>query len=174
MLEKFLPRTEFDSYEDFKANYRVNIPESFNFGWDIVDGWAKEKPENRALVWCDDNGEEKVFTFADMSRLSNKAANYFKSLGLHKGSVVMMIMRRRYEYWICATALIKLGVIIIYCKATQWREVAVNKFSGLRVAVSNVTGDKVAACSSGLCCHHPDIIYRDGVQGVYENGIFTV
>ncbi len=113
MLEKFLPRIEFDSYEDFKANYKVNVPEDFNFGFDIVDGWAKEKPDNRALVWCDDDGEEKVFTFADMSRLSNKAANYFKSLGLHKGSVVMMILRRRYEYWICATALIKLGVIII-------------------------------------------------------------
>ncbi len=113
MLEKFLPRIDFDSYEDFKANYKVNVPEDFNFGFDIVDGWAKEKPENRALVWCDDDGEEKTFTFAEMSKLSNKAANYFKSLGLHKGSVVMMILRRRYEYWICATALIKMGVIII-------------------------------------------------------------
>ncbi len=113
MLEKYLPRTKFDSYEDFKENYKVTIPENFNFGFDIVDGWAKEKPDNRALVWCDDNGEERTFTFADMSRLSNKAANYFKSLGLKKGSVVMMILRRRYEYWICATALIKLGVIII-------------------------------------------------------------
>ncbi len=113
MLEKFLPRIEFDSYEDFKTNYKVNVPEDFNFGFDIVDGWAKEKPENRALVWCDDDGEERTFTFAEMSRLSNKAANYFKSLGLHKGSVVMMILRRRYEYWICATALIKMGVTII-------------------------------------------------------------
>ena len=113
MLEKFRPRIDFDSYEDFKANYKVNVPEDFNFGFDIVDGWAKEKPENRALVWCDDDGEEKTFTFAEMSKLSNKAANYFKSLGLHKGSVVMMILRRRYEYWICATALIKMGVIII-------------------------------------------------------------
>ncbi len=113
MLEKYLPRIDFDSYEDFKANYKVNVPEDFNFGFDIVDGWAKEKPENRALVWCDDDGEEKTFTFAEMSKLSNQAANYFKSLGLHKGSVVMMILRRRYEYWICATALIKMGVIII-------------------------------------------------------------
>ena len=113
MLEKFLPRIDFDSYEDFKENYKVNVPEDFNFGFDIVDGWAKEKPENRALVWCDDDGEEKTFTFAEMSKLSNKAANYFKSLGLHKGCVVMMILRRRYEYWICATALIKMGVIII-------------------------------------------------------------
>lgn len=113
MLEKYLPRIDFDSYEDFKANYKVNVPEDFNFGFDIVDGWAKEKPENRALVWCDDDGEEKTFTFAEMSKLSNQAANYFKNLGLHKGSVVMMILRRRYEYWICATALIKMGVIII-------------------------------------------------------------
>lgn len=113
MLEKFLPRQEFDSYEDFKANYMVTPPEDFNFGWDIVDGWAKEKPDYRALVWCDDEGQELTFTYGDMSKLSNKAANYFKSLGIHKGSVVMMILRRRYEYWICATALIKLGAIII-------------------------------------------------------------
>ena len=113
MLEKFLPRQEFDSYEDFKANYKVNIPENFNFGFDIVDGWAQEKGSNRALVWCDDNGNEKVFTFEEMSRLSNQAANYFKSLGLKKGSVAMLILRQRWEYWICATALIKLGVIFI-------------------------------------------------------------
>lgn len=113
MLEKFLPRTEFESYEDFKKNYRVNIPESFNFGFDIVDGWAREKKDNRALVWCDDHGEEKTFTFEDMSRLSNRAANYFTSLGVKKGSVVMLILRRRYEYWICATALIKIGAILI-------------------------------------------------------------
>ncbi len=113
MLEKYLPRTEFDSYEDFKKNYKVNAPENFNFGFDIVDGWATEKPDLKALLWCNDEGEEKVFTFADMSRLSNQAANYFKSIGLKKGDVVMLILRRRWEYWVCATACIKLGVVVI-------------------------------------------------------------
>lgn len=113
MLEKYLPRMEFSSYEDFKKNYTVNIPEDFNFGFDIVDGWAKEAGDNRALVWIDDNGEEKIFTYKDMSILTNKAANFFKSKGLKKGSVVMLILRRRWEYWVCATALIKLGVIFI-------------------------------------------------------------
>ena len=113
LLERFLPRIEFDSYEDFKENYRVNPPEKFNFGFDIVDAWAKEDKEKRALVWCDDHGQEKVITFAEMSRLSNQAANYFKSLGLTRDSVVMLIMRRRWEYWVCATALIKLGVIFV-------------------------------------------------------------
>ncbi|MBQ7636681.1 MAG: AMP-binding protein [Lachnospiraceae bacterium] len=113
MLEKFLPRTEFDSYEDFKKNYTVNAPDNFNFGFDIVDGWAKEKPDLRCLYWIDDDGNEKIFTYSDMSKLSNKAANYFKSLGLKKGDVVLLILRRRWEYWVCATALIKLGVILI-------------------------------------------------------------
>lgn len=113
LLKRFLPRIEFDSYEDFKENYRVNPPEKFNFGFDIVDAWAKEDKEKRALVWCDDHGQEKVITFDEMSRLSNQAANYFKSLGLTRDSVVMLIMRRRWEYWVCATALIKLGVIFV-------------------------------------------------------------
>lgn len=113
LLERFLPRIEFDSYEDFKENYRVNPPEKFNFGFDIVDAWAKEDKEKRALVWCDDHGQEKIITFDEMSRMSNQAANYFKSLGLTRDSVVMLIMRRRWEYWVCATALIKLGVIFV-------------------------------------------------------------
>ena len=113
MLERFLPRIEFDSYSDFKENYAVNIPENFNFGFDIVDGWAKKEKNKRALLWCNDHGEEVSFTFDDISRLSNKAANYFQSLGLKKGDVAMLILRRRWEYWVCATALIKIGVILI-------------------------------------------------------------
>ncbi len=113
MLEKYLPRTEFASYEDFKKNYTVNTPDTFNFGFDIVDGWADEKPDNRALLWCNDHGEERVFTFADMKRLSSKAANFFQSLGLKKGQAAMLILRRRWEYWVCAVALMKLGVTFI-------------------------------------------------------------
>lgn len=113
ILDRFLPRKEFDSYEDFKKNYTVNAPENFNFGFDIVDAWAKEQKDYRALVWCNDHGEEYTFTYEQMSKLSNKAANFFKAKGLKKGSVVMLILRRRWEFWVCATALIKLGVIFI-------------------------------------------------------------
>ena len=113
LLHRFLPRTEFDSYEDFKANYKVNIPEDFNFGFDVVDAWAEADKNKKALVWCNDHGEEKTFTFSDISRLSNKTANYFRSLGIKKGDVVMMILRRRWEYWICATALHKVGAVLV-------------------------------------------------------------
>jgi len=113
MLEKYLPRVDFESYEDFMENYKVNVPEDFNFGFDIIDGWAVLDRDKLALVWCDDNGEERRFTYGDLSLLSNRAANYFKSLGIGKGDVVMCVLRQRYEYWIIAIALCKLGAIII-------------------------------------------------------------
>jgi acetyl-CoA synthetase len=113
LLDRFLPRIDFDSYEDFKQNYTVNVPENFNFGFDIVDAWADQDKNKKALVWCDDNHNEKVFTFHDIKLLSNKAANFFKSIGIKKGSVVMLILRRRWEYWICATALHKIGATLI-------------------------------------------------------------
>ena len=113
LLDRFLPRIEFDSYEDFKANYKVNVPENFNFGFDIVDAWADSEPEKKALVWCDDHDRERIFTFTDIKKLSNRAANFFRSIGIRKGTVVMLILRRRWEYWVCATALHKLGAILI-------------------------------------------------------------
>lgn len=113
LLDRFLPRIEFDSYEDFKANYKVNVPENFNFGFDIVDAWADSEPEKKALVWCDDHDQERIFTFTDIKKLSNRAANFFRSIGIRKGTVVMLILRRRWEYWVCATALHKLGAILI-------------------------------------------------------------
>ncbi len=113
MLKRFLPRIEFSSYEDFSSNYKLTVPDGFNFGFDIVDQWAVTEPEKRALVWCDDHGNERIFTFKDISVLSNKAANWFISQGIKKGDRVILILRRRWEYWVCAVALHKLGATLI-------------------------------------------------------------
>lgn len=113
LLDRYLPRMEFDSYEDFKENYRCHVPADFNFGFDIVDEWARQEPEKMALVWCNDHEEEKRFTFTDISLMSNQAANFFRAHGVKKGTVVMLILRRRWEYWICATALHKIGATLI-------------------------------------------------------------
>ena len=113
LLKKYCPRIEFDSYEDFFENFKINVPEAFNFGYDVVDEWARVEPDKPALLWCNDAGEERRFTFTDISRLSNKAANAFKKLGIGKGDIVMCIMRRRWEYWVVASALCKLGATVI-------------------------------------------------------------
>jgi len=113
LLKRYCPRIEFDSYEDFKANYRCNEPERFNFAYDIVDEWARIQPDKLALVWTNDAGDIKRYKFTDMKRMSDRAANVFAAHGVKKGTVVMLILRQRPEVWVCMTALMKLGAICI-------------------------------------------------------------
>lgn len=109
LLKRYCPRTEFDSYEDFFENYTCNVPENFNFAYDIVDEWARLDPQKPALVWTNDAGDMKRFTFGDMKRHSDQAANVFAAHGVKKGDVVMLILKQRPEVWMCMVALMKLG-----------------------------------------------------------------
>jgi acetyl-CoA synthetase len=113
ILEKYIKRTVFNSYEEFKTDFKINIPENFNFAYDVVDEIAIKTPDKRAMVWCDDKGSEAVFTFAQMKYYSDKAANFFKATGIRKGDAVMLILKRHYEYWFCTLALNKIGAITI-------------------------------------------------------------
>ncbi|MCL2265842.1 MAG: AMP-binding protein [Treponema sp.] len=113
LLDKYLPRADFESYEDFYKNYAVNIPENFNFAYDVVDTLAQEKGNERALQWCDEKGAEAAFTFVQMRDYSNKAANVLYKAGIRKGDPVMLILKRRWEYWPVILALHKIGAIAI-------------------------------------------------------------
>jgi len=113
VLDNYLSQTTFQSYTDFVENFKIQIPENFNFAFDVVDEIASRTPEKIAMVWCNDKGEEAVFTFGQMKRQSNKAANFFLSAGIRKGDPVMLILKRRYEFWFCAMALHKIGAITI-------------------------------------------------------------
>ncbi len=113
LLSKFLPRIEFDSYQDFLHNYKVNVPEHFNFAYDVLDCYADEEPERVALVWCDDNGEEQVITFAELRRRCNRLANLLKSEGIGKGDSVMLVLKSRHEFWTAMMACHKVGAVAI-------------------------------------------------------------
>jgi acetyl-CoA synthetase len=113
ILSRYCPRVDFDSYEDFFANYRCNVPEDFNFAWDVVDQWARIQPDKLALLWTGDSGAMQSYSFADMKRLSDKAANVFVSKGVRKGDVVMLILKQRPEIWTLMTALMKIGAVCI-------------------------------------------------------------
>ena len=113
MIERFLKQTVFTSQEDFMKNFHVEVPENFNFGYDVVDAWAKEQPNKKALLWISDKKEKIDFTFADIKRESDRAAAYFLSLGIKKGDRVMLILKRHYEFWFCIIALHKIGAVCI-------------------------------------------------------------
>jgi acetyl-CoA synthetase len=112
---RYLERQEFSSYEDFCDNLKIKIPENFNFAYDIMDEYAHLEPERLALVWCDDNGNERFFTFKELKLWSDKTANLLKREGVRKGDRVMLILRRRYEFYFFAFALAKIGAVYIPC-----------------------------------------------------------
>ncbi|GHU34073.1 acetyl-CoA synthetase [Spirochaetia bacterium] len=111
MLERYVDRTEFDSYEDFYENFSVKIPENFNFAYDVIDILAAEKPNEQALVWCDERGAEATYTYADIKHFSDQAAEVLVGAGIKKGDPVMLVLKRRAEYWWILLALHKIGAI---------------------------------------------------------------
>lgn len=113
MLGKFIPCENFNSYEDFRRDFKIKAPDNFNFAYDIVDEIAAKTPEKVAMVWCDDLGNERIFTFRDMEHYSKKAASFFKSLGIKKNDKVMLILKRRYEFWFALLALHRIGAVAI-------------------------------------------------------------
>ena len=113
MLERFVEQTQFSSQEDFIKNFKVKVPENFNFGYDVVDAWAAECPDKKALLWTNDKGECIQFTYADLKKYTDMTASYFQSLGIGKGDKVMLILKRRYEFWFSIIALHKIGAVAI-------------------------------------------------------------
>lgn len=113
MLERFVKQTHFTSQEDFIKNFKIEVPENFNFGYDVVDAWAAEEPEKEAILWTNDKGACIHFSYADLKKYTDQTASYFQSLGIGHGDKVMLILKRRYEFWYSIIALHKLGAVVI-------------------------------------------------------------
>ncbi|MCR5159515.1 MAG: AMP-binding protein [Prevotella sp.] len=113
MIERFLKQTKFTSVEDYNKNLEFIIPENFNFAYDVMDEWAKERPDGLALLWTNDEGAEIRTTFAQLKEQTDQAASYLQSLGIGKNDPVMLILKRRYEWWVIMLALCKIGAIVI-------------------------------------------------------------
>ena len=113
MVERFLKQTQFTSFEDYNEHLEFIIPEHFNFAYDVMDAWAEEAPDKLALLWTNDEGVERRTTFGELKQQTDQAAAYLQSLGIGKGDPVMLILKRRYEWWIAMLALHKLAAVII-------------------------------------------------------------
>lgn len=113
MLEKFLKQTEFSNYEDFMQNFKVEVPEHFNFSYDVIDAYAETNPQKEAILWTNDRGDVKHLSYSEYKELSDKCASYMLTIGLRRGDCVMLILKRRIEWWITMAALHKIGVVAI-------------------------------------------------------------
>lgn len=143
MLEQFLDKTEFESYDDFMANFKVNVPENFNFGYDVVDRWAETNPDKKALLWTNEQGEVIQFTFADLKRESDKTASFFAAQGIGHGDMVMLILKRHYQFWFSIIALHKLGATVIPATHLLTEKDIIYRCKMADIKAIVATGDKI-------------------------------
>lgn len=172
MLEKFVSKVDFDSYEDFIKNFKIKIPENFNFAYDVADVIAEESPDKVAMVWCDDKGRDEVFTFGQFKYYSDKAANFFRSKGIGKGDPVMLILKRRYEFWFCLLGLHKVGAIAIPAThlLTAKDIVYRNNAADIKMIVA-VAEDEVIQHIETAQKDSPTLLYKALVNGSREGWI---
>lgn len=152
LYQRFLRKPEFGSYEDFLHNFRINVPENFNFAYDVLDVIAEEEPEKRALQWAHMDGRERAFTFAEIARLSKQAANLFVRLGIQKGDKVMLVLRRHYTFWIAIMALCRIGAVAVPATHLLTKKDIVYRANcaGIKMVVTSAEGCFAASCEDAL------------------------
>lgn len=143
MLERFVKQTQFTSQEDFIKNFRIEVPENFNFGYDVVDAWAAEDPDKEAILWTNDKGECIHFSYADLKKYTDQTASYFQSLGIGHGDKVMLILKRRYEFWYSIIALHKLGAVVIPATHLLTKKDIVYRCNAASIKMIVVAGEEV-------------------------------
>lgn len=143
MLERFLEKTDFVDLDDFMRNFKVKVPQNFNFAYDVVDAWAEVAPDKPALLWTNDEGREIQFTFADIKRESDRTAAFFQSIGIGRGDMVMLILKRHYQFWFSILALHKIGAVAIPATHLLTPKDIIYRCEAANIKAIIVAGDKV-------------------------------
>ena len=162
--ERFVEETY--SEDCMLTNFKVVAPDTFNFGYDVVDDIGDNDPDRRAMVWCNPEGEEHVFSFAEMRDWSNKTANFLAAQGIKKGDYVLVILRRHYQFWFVATALTKLGAVMVpatFMLKEQDLEYRLNECQASAIICTNV-GD-IADITDSVASKCPSLKSRILVNG---------
>lgn len=107
------PLTGLDEYRRLHTCFRLRTPERFNFGHDVVDRWAADQPDTRALWWIGPEGEERRLTFREVADRSNRVANALGALGLLRGDQVMLHLPSVPEWWESMVGLAKADMVAI-------------------------------------------------------------
>lgn len=135
-------RDNYATLEDLYRNYKVTYPDTFNFAYDVLDEIADKSPEKLAMLWVSKDNEPRKFTFSDMSRLSNKAANFFSSKGIRKGDFVMLVLKRGYEFWYCMMGLHKIGAVAVQATHLLTSKDYVYRINSGGIKMILMTGDE--------------------------------
>ncbi len=152
LLDRLSTNKPYTTYQEFCSTYSVTPPAHFNFAFDVMDALAEEHPNQCALLWVGPDNAERRFTFADIRELSNRTANALRSLGIKKGDIVLLALRRHYQYWYTMLALHKLGAIAIPVTHQLTPKDYAYRFNaaGARMVIATVEDDVPAQITAAL------------------------
>ena len=123
------------------TDIKFRYPDTFNYAFDVVDEIARRTPDALAMLWCDEAGNERRFTFGEISELSNRAANVFRSVGIRKGDRVMLVLKRHYQFWYAIMGLEKVGALAIPATHLLTAHDYVYRFNQAQVSAIVCTGE---------------------------------
>ena len=163
IYEKFVgaSRDDFTSLKDAQQNYKLTWNDDFNFAYDVIDVLGKEKPNKLAMIWVSEDGEEKRYTFRDMMLESNRAANYFKYLGVKKGDKVLLVLKRSYLFWFCILGLHKIGAVVVQATNMLKPKDYVYRCNAAEIKYAIITADGDATdCFDERCAEYETIVKK--------------
>lgn len=102
-------------YDAMCREFKWQLPETFNFGRDVVDRFAQSNPDKLALIACDEQGNEQRFTFEQISHLSNQFANALVKSGVSRGDRLLVMLPRIPQWQIAMVGCLKVGAVPIPC-----------------------------------------------------------
>ncbi len=148
------------------CSFEPVVPDDFNFSYDVVDEIARIDPQRKAMIWCNEAGEEHTFTFAQMKEYSDRAANAFLKQGIGKGDMVMLVLKRHYHFWFAILGLHKIGAVAIPATHLLTVKDILYRFeaAGVKAIVCTGEGD-VAACVDEACETYSGVTARFMARG---------
>ena len=156
------------NYEETCKTFSIDVPEYFNFGYDVIDKWAETDRNKLAMIWTNQQGLEKKYSFRDLKNLSNQVANILLKYNINKGDRVLIMLHRVPEWWIFVIGLIKLGAVVCPCptlltpKDLKYR-INAGKFKMVITDLEN------APKINKICKQCPTLRTRMVVDGELEN-----
>lgn len=172
MLERFLKQSEFSSLEDFQKNFEIIIPENFNFAYDVVDVWAEEQPERPAVLWTNNEGEKHLYTFADIKRESDRTAAFLMQLGIRRGDAVLMMLKRRIDFWFTIIALHKIEAVAIPATHLLTEKDLIYRCNSAKVKIIVAASEPVILKHVEGCLSQSPSVEHIIATGTYHEGIW--
>ncbi|MEU4244358.1 AMP-binding protein [Actinoplanes sp. NPDC026619] len=101
-----------EQYAAALAGFRWPELGEFNWALDWFDVIA-EGNDAPALWIVEEDGSEQRFSFAEMSRRSNRVANWLRAQGVGRGDRIVVMLGNQTELWETILAAMKLGAVLI-------------------------------------------------------------